>query len=121
MASAEAALGERRLDDASRWLSKAIALEPGNPRAWVTMTCLSIAHSSAYQMTDGEIDGVLEVLAAVPEMDVSGLANWRVVRSGLADESHKAGAWVATCAGMGGAPEQIESTAKTLDTIEATP
>jgi hypothetical protein len=119
--SANEALMDHRLADASRWLSMSISLAPGDAVAWIRMTCVSVAYSSAYQMTDTEIDGVLSALASTAHIGPSVLANWRVQRSRLAGNPDETGPWVARCAGVGGSPEQIESQGKTLDTIEATP
>ena len=119
--SADAALAEYRLEDASRWLSMSISLEPGIAGAWLRMACVSVAHPSAYQLTDSEIDGVISALAVRPPVGLSNLANWRIERSRLEGKPEETGVWVAACAGMEGSPKPVESHPKTLDTIEATP
>jgi len=119
--SADEALTEHRLAEASRWLSMSISLEPGNAGAWIKMACLSVAHSSAYQMTDAEIDGVLSAVEATTPFGVSELGSWRAQRGHLADNPDKVGVWVAACAGVEASPKQLESQSKTLDTMQTTP
>jgi hypothetical protein len=119
--SADEALTDHRLADASRWLSMSISLAPGDAVSWVKMTCVSVAYPSAYQMTDTEIDGVLSALESTAHTVPSVLTNWRVQRSRLADKPDETVPWVVRCAGLGGAHEQIESQGKTLDTMETTP
>lgn len=119
--SADTALTEHRLADAARLLSMSLSLESADAAVWLKMACVSVAYSSAYQMTDEEIDKVVSILAETPPAGLSELTNWRDQRRRLSDKPDQTRLWIAACAKAEDQSEQIESPVKTLDTMQGTP
>jgi len=116
-ASARSALVKGDLDEASRWLSKSLALNPQQPALWVQVVCISMVHEGVYTLDDSSI----QRLMTGPLDGAFSVGDW-VTRRGRLQSDHVAKvSWVNTCIVSTSVPAGAETTPETLDSGVGSP